>query len=83
MTAIEATQQMLHGAHVIGAPILGGALIAGLLASVLQALVQLQEPTLGLVARAAGIWIVCVWQGDRLLQWLVELTAYLFSSVGR
>ena len=83
MTAFDATALTLDTARTIGTPILLGALAAGLIASVLQALIQLQEAALGLVARALGVWLVATMIGGELLQHLFALTTQLFAGIGR
>lgn len=79
----EAAQLMLSAAAEIGTPILIAAVITGLFASVIQALVQLQEASLGLLARAGGVVGVIVWKGGELLETLLEVTRLLFMEVAR
>lgn len=83
MTATEATLRMLEVSTHISTPLLLGALSAGLLVGLLQAVFQLQEATLGLVARILGIWLVIAQLGGAMLELFVQTSIEFLLSVGQ
>ena len=76
-------QQILHQAvaqlGVVGGPLLGALLLAGLLIGVLQAATQINDPAVGFVPRVVVVlllvWVLGGWMMQRLAQ-------YFTSSVG-
>ncbi len=65
----------------ISAPILGAALLTGLLISILQATTQLQEMTLAYVPKIIVVFLVIVIFGPWMLNVLTEYTQSLISSI--
>jgi len=82
MTTGEATLLMLDVATRIATPLLLGALTAGLTIGLLQAIFQVQEATLGLVARILGLWIVVQSFGGAMLELFMQTCVELFLAVG-
>lgn len=83
MTPDLATYQLLELATRIGTPLLAAALAAGMAAGLLQAVIQVQEASLGLVARLIGMGMVLkVLAGDVLSLVLAHSTAW-FAAVGQ
>lgn len=65
---------------VVGAPMLGGLLIVGLVVGVLQSATQIQEPSVGAVPRIATIIALTVLLGP----WMVErLARFLAGAIER
>lgn len=65
---------------VVGAPMLGGLLVVGLVVGVLQSATQIQEPSVGAVPRIATIIGLAVLLGP----WMVErLARFLASAIER
>ncbi|WP_169977489.1 flagellar biosynthetic protein FliQ [Tautonia rosea] len=64
---LGATREALRVAVLLAAGPLGVALIIGVLAAMAQAMTQMNEPTVGLVARLGGVAAVSV----LLLPWLL------------
>lgn len=83
MTPGDATLLMLDVATRIATPLLLGALIAGLLIGLLQAIFQVQEATLGLVARILGLWIVVQSLGGAMLELFVQTSVEFLLAVGQ
>lgn len=65
----------------VSAPILGAALITGLLISILQATTQLQEITLVFVPKIIVVFLVLVIFGPWMLNVLTTFTLDLYSSI--
>ncbi|HQE24150.1 MAG TPA: flagellar biosynthesis protein FliQ [Syntrophomonadaceae bacterium] len=65
----------------VAAPILGGALITGLLISILQATTQLQEMTLVFVPKIVVVMIVVVIFGPWMLNVVTRFAYTLYASI--
>jgi flagellar biosynthetic protein FliQ len=72
--AVELYREMLRTAVIVSAPILGAALVMGLLVSFLQTITSINEHTLSFVPKIAAIALVI----GALLPWiLTHLMAFL------
>jgi flagellar biosynthetic protein FliQ len=65
----------------VSAPILGAALITGLLISILQATTQIQEMTLVFVPKIAIVLIVLLIFGPWMLNVITTFTINLYSAI--
>jgi len=65
----------------VSAPILGTALLVGLLISILQATTQLQEMTLVFVPKIIAVFVVMIICGPWMLNIMVSFTEELFASI--
>ena len=65
----------------VSAPILGGALISGLLISILQATTQLQEMTLVFVPKIVVVMLVIIIFGPWMLNVITSLASCLYASI--
>lgn len=65
----------------VSAPILGGALITGLLISILQATTQLQEMTLVFVPKIVVVMLVIIIFGPWMLNVVTSFTSSLYASI--
>lgn len=75
--------QALYTALLVSAPILGVALVVGLLISILQATTQLQEMTLSFVPKIVAVFIVIIIFGPWMLNVMTSFTYDLFTSIPR
>jgi flagellar biosynthesis protein FliQ len=75
-----ASQAMTLGLKVAG-PMLIAALAIGLAVSIFQAVTQIQEQSLSLIPKIAGIAVVIIVLGPWMLGQLVSYTASLYSSI--
>jgi len=66
----------------VGAPILLVALGVGLVVSFIQAITQIQEPTLTFVPKIVGIFAAMVLAMPFMLATLVAFTEALFAQIG-
>ena len=65
----------------IAGPLLLAALVIGLLVSVFQAVTQIQEQSLSLIPKIAGVAVVVVLLGPWMLGQLVSYTAALYTAI--
>lgn len=65
----------------VSAPILGGALLIGLLISILQATTQIQEMTLVFVPKIVVVLLIAVIFGPWMLNILTDFTQSLYASI--
>jgi flagellar biosynthetic protein FliQ len=80
-TVVNLASQAMSLALKIAGPILLVALVIGLLVSVFQAVTQIQEQSLSLIPKIAGVAVVIVVLGPWMLGQLVSYTAALFTSI--
>ncbi len=73
--------QALYTVLLISAPVLGVALVVGLLISILQATTQLQEMTLVFVPKIVAVFIVIIIFGPWMLNILTSFTYNLYASI--
>ncbi|MHB1668088.1 MAG: flagellar biosynthesis protein FliQ [Thiomonas sp.] len=76
-------QQALWVMFLISLPLLGAALVVGLLVSLLQAATQLNEMTLSFVPKILAIGLAAVFAGPWMLHVLMDFTIRLFQSIPR
>ena len=74
-------QQAMWTMFLVSAPILGVALVVGLLISLVQAATQLNEMTLSFVPKAIAIGMTLVLVGPWMLHVLMDFTTRLISSI--
>lgn len=65
----------------VAGPLLGAGLLAGLAVSVLQAVTQLQDPTLTFLPKIAAVAIVLALLGHVLLGQMVGFTTTLYANL--
>lgn len=73
--------QAMMTVMLVSAPILGVALIVGLLISILQATTQLQEMTLVFVPKIIAVFIVIIIFGPWMLNVITAFTAELYANI--
>ncbi|MDE2255805.1 MAG: flagellar biosynthesis protein FliQ [Betaproteobacteria bacterium] len=74
-------QQALWVMLLIALPLLGTALLVGLVVSLVQAATQLNEMTLSFVPKLLGIGVAAVFAGPWMLHVLMDFTIRLFQSI--
>ncbi len=80
-TVLSIAHEALYTVLLVSAPILGAALITGLLISILQATTQLQEMTLVFVPKIIVVFIIVIIFGPWMLNVLTSYTIDLFQSI--
>lgn len=79
--AIELSRHALLLALLLAAPVLGAALLMGLVTSALQAVTQLHDQTLGFVPRMVVVLLVALVTLPWGLEMLVDYSAELFRNI--
>ena len=74
-------QQALWVMFLVSLPLLGTALVGGLLVRLLQAATQLNEMTLSFVPKILAIGLAAVFAGPWMLHILMDFTIRLFQSI--
>jgi flagellar biosynthesis protein FliQ len=80
-TVANLASQAMSLALKIAGPLLLVALVIGLVISVFQAVTQIQEQSLSLIPKLAGVAVVLVLLGPWMLGQLVAYTTALFTAI--
>jgi flagellar biosynthetic protein FliQ len=74
-------QDTLRTTAMLSAPLLGAALVTGLVVSILQAITQINEQTLTFIPKMIVIGVVMVIAGPWMLDILTHFTTNLFENM--
>jgi len=80
-TVVNLASQAMSLALKIAGPLLLAALIIGLLVSIFQAVTQIQEQSLSLIPKIAGVAIVMLVLGPWMLGQIVAYTTALYTAI--
>jgi flagellar biosynthetic protein FliQ len=80
-TVVNLAAQAMSLALKVAGPLLLVGLVVGLLVSIFQAVTQIQEQSLTLIPKIAGIAVVIVLLGPWMLGQLVHYTSALYTSI--
>lgn len=80
---LSISNQAILTVLLISAPVLGAALLTGLLISILQATTQLQEMTLAFVPKIVVVFLVIILFGPWMLNVMTSFTYNLLLSIPR
>lgn len=80
-TVMEIGRQAIEITLVLSAPLLLTALIVGLVISIFQAATQINEATLQFVPKLVAMFIVLIFVGPWMLQYLMDYIHRLFGSI--
>jgi flagellar biosynthetic protein FliQ len=80
-TVVNLASQAMSLALKIAGPLLLVALVIGLVISVFQAVTQIQEQSLSLIPKIAGVAVVIVLLGPWMLGQLVAYTSALYTAI--
>lgn len=75
------TQQALETTVLVSAPMLGAALVTGLLVSLFQAATQINEMTLSFIPKLLVLALVLVLAGPWMLNTMLDYMQRLFTSI--
>lgn len=81
-TVLDLARNAVFVALTVGMPVMVVALLVGLTISFVQAITQIQEPTLTFVPKAIGIALTLVVAMPFMLATLVTFTQELFARIG-
>lgn len=82
-TVINLATQAMGLALKVAGPLLLAGLVIGVLVSIFQAITQIQEQSLSLIPKIAGVAVVMVVLGPWMLGQVVGYTSALFSEIPR
>ncbi|MBN2691700.1 MAG: flagellar biosynthesis protein FliQ [Burkholderiaceae bacterium] len=80
-TITTLAQQALWVTFLVALPLLGVALVVGLLVSLIQAATQLNEMTLSFVPKVVAMGLAAVLAGPWMLHVMMDFTIRLFESI--
>jgi flagellar biosynthetic protein FliQ len=80
-TVVNLASQAMSLSLKIAGPILLTALVVGLLVSVFQAVTQIQEQSLSLIPKIAGVAVVILVLGPWMLGQIVSYTTALYTAI--
>jgi flagellar biosynthetic protein FliQ len=78
---LDIAREALYTILVISAPILGFALLVGLIVSIFQATTQIQEPTLTFIPKILAVLFSAIVFGPWMLGIIMDFTIRLFGSI--
>lgn len=84
MSPDELTRLIVESLYLVlwvSAPVLGVALVIGLVVAVLSAATQIQEPSLAFVPKLVGVALVLAVAGSWMASQLVSFTDQLFRAI--
>jgi flagellar biosynthetic protein FliQ len=80
-TVVTLASQAMSLAFKVAGPLLLVGLVVGLLVSIFQAVTQIQEQSLTLIPKIAGVAVVVVLLGPWMLGQLVSYTTNLYTAI--
>lgn len=80
-TVVNLASQAMSLALKVAGPVLLVALVIGLVVSVFQAVTQIQEQSLSLIPKIAGVAVVIIVLGPWMLGQLVAYTTALYTAI--
>jgi flagellar biosynthetic protein FliQ len=80
-TVVNLASQAMSLALKIAGPLLLVALVIGLVISIFQAVTQIQEQSLSLIPKIAGVAVVIIVLGPWMLGQLVSYTTALYTAI--
>lgn len=80
-TVLNVVEQALQVGLLLSAPMLGAALITGLLISIFQAATQINEMTLSFIPKLLVLVLVLVVAGPWMINLMVDYMRRLFTSI--
>lgn len=78
---VETLRQMLLVSVMLSLPVLGVAMVVGMVVGLAQAVTSIQEQTLAFVPKLIGIVLVLILLGHWMLRLLMGYTAELFNGL--
>ena len=80
-TVLTLTQQALEMTVLVSAPLLGAALVTGLLVSLFQAATQINEMTLSFIPKLLVLVLVLILAGPWMLNMMLDYMRRLYTSI--
>jgi len=80
-TAIEMIRSMITISIIVISPMVGAAIVVGVIVSLLQAVTSIQEATLSFAPKLLAVGLVIIFTAPWLLRQLMQFTIYFFSRI--
>ena len=80
-TVMEIARTAIEILLIVSAPILGAALVTGLIISIFQAATQINESTLSFIPKIVVMFITLIFAGPWMLQVMVDYIRRLVESI--
>jgi flagellar biosynthetic protein FliQ len=80
-TAIEMLRSLITVSLLVVTPIIGAAIIVGVLVSLLQAVTSIQEPTLSFAPKLIAIGAVIIVGAPWMIRQLMEFTIFFINKI--
>lgn len=80
-TVMDIGYQSLYLTVLLAAPLLGSALLVGLIVGIIQAATQIQEATLSFIPKLLMLVAVLFWAGAWMLRLIIEYTQRLYMDI--
>lgn len=80
-TVMDLAYQGMKLTLMMAAPMLGTALLLGLLVSLFQAATQINEMTLSFIPKILGVFVVLIVAGPWLIGEIMDFTRHLFLNI--
>lgn len=80
-TILDIGYESLYLTVLLAAPLLGAALVVGLIVGVIQAATQIQEMTLSFIPKLLALVLALFWVGAWMLRLIIEYTQRLYMDI--
>lgn len=80
-TAIEMLRSLITVALMVNTPIIGTAIIVGVIVSLLQAITSIQEPTLSFAPKLVAVGAVIIIAAPWMVRQLMDFTAFFINKI--
>jgi flagellar biosynthetic protein FliQ len=80
---LDIATDALYTIIIVSIPMLGLALLVGLIVSIFQAATQIQEPTLTFIPKILAVFFSLLVFGSWMLSTIMDFTIRLFSSINK
>jgi flagellar biosynthetic protein FliQ len=80
-TAIEMLRSLITVSLLVNTPIIGAAIIVGVLISLLQAITSIQEPTLSFAPKLIAIGAVIIIGAPWMIRTLMDFTIFFINKI--
>lgn len=80
-TVLDIAYESLYVTVLLSAPLLGAALLVGLVVGIIQAATQIQEMTLSFIPKLLALVVALFWVGAWMLRLIIEYTQRLYTEI--
>ena len=80
-TAIEMLRSLITVALMVNTPIIGTAIVVGVIVSLLQAITSIQEPTLSFAPKLIAVGAVIIIAAPWMVRQLMDFTAFFINKI--